>query len=58
MGFHQAASWCKGAVMMRRLLLILALLMPLPPAFGPQLAFAQETDEAEIAAPKLSLIHI
>ena len=39
--------------MMRRLLLILALLMPLPPAFGPQHAVAQENDEAETAAPKL-----
>lgn len=39
--------------MMRRLLLILALLMPLPPAFGPQHAAAQENDAAETVAPKL-----
>lgn len=39
--------------MMRRLLLILTLLMPLPPTLGPQHAFAQESGEAETTAPKL-----
>ena len=39
--------------MMRRLLLIFALLMPLPPALGPQQALAQEIGEAETAAPDL-----
>lgn len=39
--------------MMRRLLLILALLMLLPPALGPQHAVAQESEEAESVGPKL-----
>ena len=39
--------------MIRRLLLILALLMPLPPAISPLPALAQDRGEAETAAPKL-----